>query len=86
MRLVTRPDLDGLTCAVLLSLCEPVDSIELVHPQDITDRRVPIGPEDILANMPYHPGCGLWFDNHVLSDARSTPPATLRPEAIPIMY
>jgi hypothetical protein len=31
VRLVTRPDLDGLTCAVLLSQCEPLDSIELVQ-------------------------------------------------------
>jgi hypothetical protein len=78
MRLVTRPDLDGLTCAVILSQCEPIESIELVHPQDIADRRIPIGPEDILANMPYHPSCGLWFDNHVLTDPRSMPPRTFR--------
>jgi hypothetical protein len=92
MRLVTRPDLDGLTCAVLLSDCEPVESIELVHPQDITDRRIPIGPEDILANMPYHPACGLWFDNHVLTDPRSMPPRTFRgrygqsPSAARVVY
>jgi hypothetical protein len=74
MRLVTRPDLDGLTCGVLLAHCESVDSVELVEPQDVTDRRVPIGANDILANLPYHPDCGLWFDNHLLTDARSTPP------------
>ena len=74
VRLVTRPDLDGLTCAVLLSECEPVDAIELVHPQDVMDRRVAIGPSDILANLPYHPACGLWFDNHLLTDPRSMPP------------
>jgi hypothetical protein len=78
MRLVTRPDLDGLTCAVLLSDCEPIESIELVHPQDITDRQIAICPEDILANVPYHPSCGLWFDNHVLTDPRSMPPRTFR--------
>jgi hypothetical protein len=78
MRLVTRPDLDGLTCAVLLSLCESIDSVELVRPQDITDRRIAIGPQDVLANLPYHPSCGMWFDNHQLTDARSTPPSTFR--------
>jgi hypothetical protein len=74
MRLVTRPDLDGLTCAVLLSECETLDSVELVHPQDVSDRRVAIGPRDILANLPYHPACGMWFDNHLLTDPKAVPP------------
>jgi len=55
MRLVTRPDLDGLTCAVLLSQCETVDSFEFVHPQQVRDREVEIGKDDILVNVPYHP-------------------------------
>lgn len=75
MRLVTRPDLDGLTCAVLLSEVEPLDGVELVQPQDVTDRKVAIGPQDIVANLPYHPACGMWFDNHLLTDARAMPPA-----------
>jgi len=74
MRLVTRPDLDGLTCAVLLSECETIDSVELVHPQDITDRRIGIGPADVIANLPYHPACGMWFDNHLLTDPKAMPP------------
>ena len=74
VRLVTRPDLDGLTCAVLLSQCETIDSVELVHPQDVTDRRVSIGPADVLANLPYHPSCGMWFDNHLLTDPKAMPP------------
>jgi hypothetical protein len=73
VRLVTRPDLDGLTCAVLLSRCETIDSVELVHPQDVTDRRVTIGPADVLANLPYHPSCGMWFDNHLLTDPKAMP-------------
>ena len=74
MRLVTRPDLDGLTCGVLLSECETIDAVELVHPQDVTERRVPIGPADIIANLPYHPACGMWFDNHLLTDPKAMPP------------
>jgi hypothetical protein len=74
MRLVTRPDLDGLACAVILAHCEGVDTVELVHPQQITDRQVPVGKTDIVANLPYHPECGMWFDNHLLTDSRSTPP------------
>jgi hypothetical protein len=78
MRLVTRPDLDGLTCAVLLSRCETIDSVELVQPQEVADRQVAIDPSDVLANLPYHPDCGMWFDNHVLTDARSMPPKGFR--------
>jgi hypothetical protein len=78
MRLVTRPDLDGLTCAVLLSACGTIDSVELLQPQDVTDRRIPIGPADVLANLPYHPQCGMWFDNHLLTDARAMPPTGFR--------
>ena len=75
MRLVTRPDLDGLCCAVLLSECETIDKVELVHPQDIGERRVEIGAFDVLANLPYHPACGMWFDNHLLTDPKAMPPA-----------
>jgi hypothetical protein len=78
MRLVTRPDLDGLTCAVVLSDCETVDAFEFVHPQQIRDRQVDVGKDDILANVPYHPSCGMWFDNHLLTDSVSTPPQGFR--------
>jgi hypothetical protein len=62
MRLVTRGDLDGVTSAVLLSEMEEIDSIALIHPQDITDKRFEITGKDIMANLPYHPACGMWFD------------------------
>jgi len=75
MRLVTRADLDGLSCAVIITSCESIDEVRLVHPQDITDRRVEIGESDILANLPFHPDCGMWFDNHLLTDAGAMPPA-----------
>jgi len=78
MRLVTRPDLDGLTCGVLLSRCQDIDSVELVQPQEISDRQVAVTASDVLANLPYHPECGMWFDNHLLTDARSTPPRGFR--------
>ena len=42
MRLVTRADLDGLTASVLISEMEEIDEILLVHPQDITDKKVDV--------------------------------------------
>lgn len=74
MRLVTRADLDGLVCARILLDHENFDEIVLVHPQDITDRKVAIGPEDTLANLPYHPSCGRWFDHHLLTESNAKPP------------
>lgn len=74
MRLVTRGDLDGLTSAVLITLNEPIDEIALVHPQDITDKRVEIRPDDIIVNLPYDPRCGMWFDHHLLTDSNEKPP------------
>jgi nanoRNase/pAp phosphatase (c-di-AMP/oligoRNAs hydrolase) len=78
MRLVTRGDLDGLTSAVILTLKEPVDDILLVHPQEITDKTVEIGPQDVLANLPYDSRCGMWFDHHLLTDSNEKPPAQFK--------
>jgi hypothetical protein len=74
MRLVTRGDLDGLTCAVIITSCEKIDEVQLIHPQDVTDKRIAIGADDILANLPYHPGCGKWFDHHLLTESNERPP------------
>ena len=63
-RLVTRSDFDGLVCAVLLKERGIIDAIEFVHPKDMQDGKVPMGPNDISTNLPYVPGCGLAFDHH----------------------
>jgi nanoRNase/pAp phosphatase (c-di-AMP/oligoRNAs hydrolase) len=73
MRLVTRGDLDGLTSAVIITMKESIDDILLVHPQDITDQRVEIRSDDILANVPYDPRCGRWFDHHLLTESNQRP-------------
>jgi hypothetical protein len=75
MRLVTRGDLDGVTSAVLLSEMEEIDSIELIHPQDITNKKFGITGNDIMANLPYHPDCAMWFDHHELTESNEKPPA-----------
>lgn len=64
MRLVTRSDFDGLGCAALLKETGIIDDIKFVHPKDVQDGKIPMDENDILANIPYAPGCGLWFDHH----------------------
>lgn len=70
MRLLTRSDFDGLGCAVLLRDMWMLDSIKFIHPKDIQDGKVEVTSEDILANVPYVEGCGLWFDHHSSEDQR----------------
>ena len=64
MRLVTRSDFDGLICAVLLKQVEAIDSIQFVHPKDLQDGKFEVTADDVLTNVPFVPGCGLWFDHH----------------------
>jgi len=64
MRLLTRSDFDGLACAALLTELGMVDEIKFVHPKDMQDGKVEVSGNDVLANVPYVQGCGLWFDHH----------------------
>lgn len=64
MRLVTRSDFDGLACGALLLAAGVIDRWTYAHPKDLQDGVVPIDENDCLANVPYVPGCGLWFDHH----------------------
>ena len=64
MRLLTRSDFDGLACGALLKELGIIDTYKFVHPKDVQDGLVDIGPDDVLANIPYAPGCALWFDHH----------------------
>src|SRR6185369_16918402 len=64
MRLITRSDFDGLACAVLLKEVSDIDAIEFVHPKDVQDGKIAVTSNDILTNLPYVPGVGMWFDHH----------------------
>jgi len=64
MRLLTRSDFDGLACGALLLYLGIIDDWKFVHPKDIQDGKVEATDNDILANIPYIPGCKLWFDHH----------------------
>ena len=73
MRVVTRPDFDGVVCAVLL-----MDALQIappvlwVQPSDMQRRRVDVQNGDVIANLPFHEKCALWFDHHY-SNQPNTP-------------
>ncbi len=70
MRLLTRSDFDGLASAVLLVENGIIDTYKFVHPKDVQDGKVAVTSNDVLANIPYVAGCGLWFDHHASEDER----------------
>ncbi|MBD3841216.1 MAG: exopolyphosphatase [Campylobacterales bacterium] len=63
-RLVTRSDMDGLVCAVILKQLDMIDDIKFVHPKDMQDGTIQITPNDIVTNLPYQPNAYLTFDHH----------------------
>ncbi len=70
MRLLTRSDFDGICCAVLLKELGLMDEMIYAHPKDLQDGKIPVDKNDILANVPYVAGCGLWFDHHSSENER----------------
>jgi nanoRNase/pAp phosphatase (c-di-AMP/oligoRNAs hydrolase) len=69
-RLVTRSDFDGLVCAVLLKDLGILEDIKFVHPKDMQDGKIEIGPNDITTNLPYVDGAHLAFDHHLSETIR----------------
>src|SRR3954447_7927117 len=63
-RLVTRSDFDGLVCAALLKHLGILEDILFVHPKDVQDGKVDIGPNDVTTNLPYNPNAAISFDHH----------------------
>ncbi len=74
MRLVTRSDFDGLICGVLLKEAGVIDQFKFVHPKDVQDGKVEVTADDVLANVPYAQGCGMWFDHHLSESERKAFP------------
>jgi hypothetical protein len=65
LRLVTRADFDGLVCGALITKFEKIDSYLFVEPKFMQDGLVEVRNGDVIANLPYHPNCTLWFDHHI---------------------
>ena len=51
-------------CTAILEELGLVDDILYVHPKDMQDNKIAVTANDILANIPFVKGCGLWFDHH----------------------
>lgn len=63
-RLITRSDMDGLVCGIILKELGIIDEITFAHPKDMQDGIIDVGPEDITTNLPYVRGVHLCFDHH----------------------
>ncbi len=70
-RLITRSDMDGLVCAVLLKDLDLIDDIKFVHPKDMHDGKIEVTARDITTNLPYVPGVYLAFDHHLSETIRN---------------
>ena len=65
MRIVTRPDFDGIVCAVLLKDAERIsEPVKWVQPGDMQKGLVEVRSGDVIANLPFDERCSLWFDHH----------------------
>ena len=89
MRIVTRPDFDGIVCAVLIRGAERIQGpVTWLEPGDIQNGKADIKKGDIMANLPYDERCSLWFDHHV-SNRPESPVAgafKIAPSAAGVVY
>lgn len=69
-RLLTRSDMDGLVCGVLLKELGVVDEIQFVHPKDMQDGLIEVGENDISTNVPYVEGIYMAIDHHASETTR----------------
>ena len=69
-RLITRSDMDGLVCGVLLKELELIDDILFAHPKDMQDGFIDVTENDLTTNLPYNAGAYLVFDHHASETTR----------------
>ncbi|MBF0243451.1 MAG: exopolyphosphatase [Desulfamplus sp.] len=71
MRIVTRPDFDGIVCAVIiLEALKKELPIVWIEPSDVQNRAADIKKGDIMANLPFDERCSVWFDHHVSNSTK----------------
>lgn len=69
-RLITRSDMDGLVCAVILQELGMIDEILFAHPKDMQDGKIEVTQRDISTNLPYVDGVYMAFDHHASESLR----------------
>ena len=69
-RLITRSDMDGIVSAALLKEMGLLSEILFVHPKDMQDGKIKVGPDTITTNLPYVEGVHLSFDHHSSEEIR----------------
>lgn len=69
-RLITRSDMDGLVCGILLKELGVIDDIMFAHPKDMQDGLIEVGPDDITTNLPYVKTAHIAFDHHASEASR----------------
>lgn len=63
-RLITRSDMDGLVCGIILKQLGLVHEVMFAHPKDMQDGKIAVTDNDIITNLPYVRGAYLSFDHH----------------------
>ena len=72
-QIITRPDFDGVVCAILLKeALGRALPVRWVQPNQIQDGTLALRDHDVVANLPILDTCGMWFDHHV-SNKTKTP-------------
>ncbi len=69
-RLITRSDMDGLVCGILLKELDIIDDIMFAHPKDMQDGLIEVTDNDITTNLPFVEGAYLAFDHHASEGER----------------
>jgi nanoRNase/pAp phosphatase (c-di-AMP/oligoRNAs hydrolase) len=69
-RLITRSDMDGLVCAVLLKELGVIEDVTFAHPKDMQDGLIDVTENDITTNLPYIEGVYIAFDHHASEVSR----------------
>ncbi|MBI5897555.1 MAG: exopolyphosphatase [Desulfobacterales bacterium] len=90
MRIITRPDFDGVVCAVLLKeALGDAAPVLWAQPGEMQNGNVQTTAGDVVANLPLAAGeVALWFDHHVSNVPQHTHEGLFRiaPSAAGLVY
>ncbi|MDP8228799.1 MAG: hypothetical protein P9M15_05040 [Candidatus Electryoneaceae bacterium] len=54
-----------MVCAALLGAVEQIGGYRFIEPGQFQEGVLDVTAEDIITNLPYRSGCGMWFDHHI---------------------